>query len=58
MELTVDIVLVSDRSCPGRHIADRNGLALAASVLSAYDIVPLEGEGLPTHVEFTKGQIR
>lgn len=46
------------RLCPGRHLADRVGLTLAACVLATYDIVPLEGEDIPTRIEFTKTQTR
>ncbi|PVG00533.1 cytochrome P450 [Serendipita vermifera] len=32
------------RVCPGRYIAERNGLLYAASILSTYDIVPTQPE--------------
>lgn len=32
------------RICPGRYLAERIALLFAASVLVAYDIVPLDGE--------------
>ncbi|CAG7852701.1 O-methylsterigmatocystin oxidoreductase Short=OMST oxidoreductase; AltName: Full=Aflatoxin B synthase; AltName: Full=Aflatoxin biosynthesis protein Q; AltName: Full=Cytochrome P450 64 [Serendipita indica DSM 11827] len=34
------------RICPGRHLAQRSGLFYAAAILSAYEILPYEGETL------------
>ncbi|KIM31145.1 hypothetical protein M408DRAFT_21236 [Serendipita vermifera MAFF 305830] len=45
------------RICPGRYLAERNGIIYAAAIMSAYDIVPLNGGPIPTSVEFTGGQI-
>ncbi|KIM31146.1 hypothetical protein M408DRAFT_327438 [Serendipita vermifera MAFF 305830] len=44
------------RICPGRYLAERNGIVYAAAILSAYDIVPPSGGPIPTSVEFTPGQ--
>jgi len=45
------------RICPGRYLAERNGIIYAAAIVSALDIVPPPGESIPTSVEFTGTQI-
>jgi hypothetical protein len=45
------------RICPGRYLAEHNGVIYAAAILSAFDIVPPPGESIPTSVEFTGTQI-
>ncbi|KAG8830750.1 hypothetical protein FRC17_004285 [Serendipita sp. 399] len=45
------------RICPGRHIAELNGLLFAAAILCAYEILPMEGETNPK-IEYTTNQIR
>ncbi|KIM33229.1 hypothetical protein M408DRAFT_309401 [Serendipita vermifera MAFF 305830] len=46
------------RRCPGRFLAERNGLLYAAVALAAYDIVPVEGAKLPIKLEFSEDKIR
>ncbi|PVF95231.1 cytochrome P450 [Serendipita vermifera] len=46
------------RICPGKHIADRNAIVFIAKVLENYEILPLEGEDLPTKLEWTDGILR
>jgi hypothetical protein len=43
--------------CPGRYIAERTVLLYAASVLAMYNIVPYDGQAMPT-VKFGDGVIR
>ncbi|PVF95229.1 cytochrome P450 [Serendipita vermifera] len=43
------------RICPGRYIADRNGIVFVAALLQNYDILPEEGASLPVHVEYDDG---
>ncbi|CCA74613.1 related to O-methylsterigmatocystin oxidoreductase [Serendipita indica DSM 11827] len=43
---------IEDRICPGRFLADRIGFTFAAAVLKTYNILPLEGEGLPKEFEY------
>ncbi|KAG8779401.1 hypothetical protein FRC16_003445, partial [Serendipita sp. 398] len=45
------------RICPGRHVAELNGMLFAASILSAYEILPIEGEE-NVKIEYTTTQIR
>lgn len=42
------------RICPGRFIAERNGIAFVAALVQNYDILP-KGASSPIHVEFDDG---
>ncbi|KAG8771684.1 hypothetical protein FRC15_003263 [Serendipita sp. 397] len=46
------------RICPGRHLAERNGMMFAAAVLSAYEVLPPVGEVPPEKIEYTPTQVR
>ncbi|KAG8833049.1 hypothetical protein FRC17_000115 [Serendipita sp. 399] len=46
------------RICPGRYMAERNGLMFSASMLAAYEILPPLGDGGPVTVKYTTGQIQ
>ncbi|KAG8763183.1 hypothetical protein FRC15_008094, partial [Serendipita sp. 397] len=46
------------RICPGRHLAERNGMLFAAAILSTYEILPPVGEVAPEKIEYTPTQVR
>jgi hypothetical protein len=52
------LIVLCYRVCPGRYIADRNAMVVIAKVLENYEILPLEGEDLPTKLEWTDGILR
>ncbi|KAG8797738.1 hypothetical protein FRC17_007658, partial [Serendipita sp. 399] len=45
------------RVCPGRHLAERNGMMFAAAMLSAYEVLPPIGEAAPEKIEYTPTQV-
>jgi len=46
------------RICPGRHIADRIGFGMISSIVSLYDILPLDGEERPKSAEYIDAALR
>lgn len=46
------------RICPGRYLADRVGLLFIASILSTYEVSPIDGEKLPDPMPFTDNLTR
>lgn len=46
------------RICPGRYLANRNSRAFIAAVLSAYDVLPVEGETIPEPMPYTDFLVR
>lgn len=46
------------RICPGRHLAQRTILLYAAVILSAYEVLPYEGEHLSPNEPFEDSNIR
>jgi hypothetical protein len=45
------------RQCPGRHMAERNGIMFVARMLQAYEIRP-EDESKPFTVTFDEGLLK
>ncbi|PVF95240.1 cytochrome P450 [Serendipita vermifera] len=46
------------RICPGRHMAERNGIMFVARLLQAYEICPEEGASTPEKMAFVDGLVR
>jgi hypothetical protein len=45
------------RICPGRYMAERIALLFVASILSAYNIVPIDAQANKSPLPFTEGMI-
>ncbi|PVF95239.1 cytochrome P450 [Serendipita vermifera] len=43
------------RICPGRYMAERNGVLFAARILQAFEILPEDGASMPVRVAFEDG---
>jgi hypothetical protein len=46
------------RICPGRHMAERNGITFVARLLHAYEIRPEEGASTPEKMLYEDGLVR
>jgi hypothetical protein len=49
---------LNDRICPGMYIAERMVLMFAASILSAYRILPVDEEVILSPIEFRDSLVR
>jgi hypothetical protein len=49
---------LNDRICPGRYLAERIVLMFAASILSAYRILPADEEVILSPTEFRDSLVR